>query len=82
MKKTDDEFPGHTTPTDEITARCNKEGIKIVLGKHLDSGNVYVLPAGSDDIEMDSIAPHQLETGAVKNKYLSELIQLTTKKQT
>ena len=82
MKKTDDEFPGYTTPTDEIIARCNKEGIKIVFGKHPDSGNVFVLPAESNDIEMDSISPHQLAIDSVKNEHLAELIQLTTKQKT
>ena len=81
MKQTDDEFPGYTTPTDEIIERCKKEGIKVVLGKHPESGNVFILPADSNDIEMDSIAPHQLEIDNVKNKNLEELIQLTTKKR-
>jgi len=82
MKETDDEFPGYTTPTDEIIERCKKEGIKIVVGKHPDSGNVFVLPAESNDIEMDSISPHQLAIDSVKNEHLVKLIQLTTKKKT
>ncbi|OGF36999.1 hypothetical protein A2303_03300 [Candidatus Falkowbacteria bacterium RIFOXYB2_FULL_47_14] len=81
MKKTDDEYPGYTTPTDEIIGRCKEEGIKVVTGKHSESGNIFVLPAGSNDIEMDSIAPHQLSINAVENEHLRELIRLTTKKE-
>lgn len=80
MKNTDDEFPGYTTPTDEIIERCRREGIKVVTGKYPESGNVFVLPAGSNNIEMDSIAPHQLAIETVQNEYLAELIRLTTKK--
>ena len=81
MKKTDDEYLGHTTPTDEIIGKCKEEGIKIVTGKHPESDNIFVLPSGSNDIEMDSIAPHQLSINAVKNEYLRELIRLTTEKE-
>jgi hypothetical protein len=81
MKQTDDEFPGYTTPTDEIINRCKKEGIKVVFGKYPNSGNVFVLPAGSNDIEMDSIAPHQLAIDTTENEYLIELIRMTTKKE-
>lgn len=82
MKKTDDEFPGYTTPTDEIINRCKEEGIKIVLGGYPDSGSVFILPAGSNDIEMDgSISLHQLVIDNVNNEHLTELIQLTTKSQ-
>ncbi len=81
MKETDNEYPRYTTPIDEIIERCQKEGIKVVTGKHPESGNIFVLPAGSNNIEMDSIAPHQLAIDTVKNKYLEELIRLTTKKE-
>lgn len=81
MKITDNEFPGYTTPIDEIIERCEKEGIKVVTGKHPESGNVFILPAGSNDIEMDSIAPHQLTIESVQNEYLAELIRLITKKE-
>ncbi len=79
MKKDDEEFPGYTTPIDEIIKRCEKEGIKVVLGKHPESGNVFVLPISSTDIEMDSIAPHQLVTETIEDKHLEELIRITTK---
>lgn len=77
MKETDENFPGYTTPTDEIIRRCRKEGIKIVFGNDPHSGDVFVLPTGSDDIRMDSIFPRQLAIEAVTNRYLRELIELS-----
>ena len=82
MKENDDEFPGYTTTVDEIIERCRKEGIKIVTGKHPGSGNVFVLPAESNNIEMDSISPHQLALDGIENEDLIELIQLITEKKT
>lgn len=79
MKNDEDEFPGFTTPIDEIMTRCQAEGIKIVLGKNPDSGNVYVLPAGSNNIEMDSITPYQLNIDHIENEHLKELIELGRK---
>lgn len=80
MKKNDEEFLGYATPIDEIIERCKKEGIKVVLGRYSESGSTFVLPVGSDDIEMDSIASYQLIIDTVKNEDLEELIRLTTKK--
>ena len=55
FKKVDEEYPGYTTPIDELLERFSSEGMKIILGKNPDSGNVFVLPCNSDDIESDSI---------------------------
>jgi hypothetical protein len=74
MKETDEEFPGFTTPIDELLRRFEAEGIKVVLGKNPESGNVYILPALSNDIEMDSIAPKQLQIGENMSGTLRELI--------
>ena len=76
MKETDEEFPGYTTPIEELVARFEAEGIKVVLGKNETSGNVFVLPAGSNNIEMDSIFPHQLEINNIESEELRELIGL------
>ncbi|MFZ2501038.1 MAG: hypothetical protein WAW90_03615 [Minisyncoccia bacterium] len=76
MKAGDEEAPGYTTPTDEIIERMKNEGMKIVLGKNPQSGNVYVLPAQSTDIEMDSISPKRLQISEGMNEKLKELIQL------
>lgn len=74
MKETDEEFPGFTTPIDELLERFKIEGIKVVLGKNPESGNVFILPALSDDIEMDSIAPKQLQIVEDMSGTLRELI--------
>ena len=76
MKAGDEEAPGYTTPTDEIIERMKNEGIKIVLGKNPQSGNVYVLPAQSTDIEMDSMSPKRLQISEGMNEKLRELILL------
>ena len=76
MKAVEEEDPGYTTPIDEIIERFKNEGIKVVLGKNPQSGNVYVLPAESTNIEMDSISPRQLQINEGMNEKLRELILL------
>ena len=77
LKAADEEDPGFTTPIDVLIARCNSEGIKVVLGKNFQSGNVYVLPAQSDDIEQDSINPKYLHTRDGMDERLKKLILMT-----
>jgi len=74
MKTDEEEFPGYTTPIDELIARFQNEGMKVVLGKNPDSGNIYILPAGSDDIEMDSVFPRQLFPSENLDERLLDLI--------
>ena len=76
MKAGEEEDPGYTTPIDELIERFKIEGMKVVLGKYPESGNVFVLPAGSTDIEMDSISPKQLQLTEDMNGKLKELIVL------
>ena len=76
MKESDEKFPGYTTPIEEIIERCKKLGIKIVLGKHPESGNVFVLPADSDNIEMDSFSLDKLKVNDVKSEHLKAAILL------
>lgn len=76
MKADEEEYPGYTTPIDEIVERLKSEGMKVVLGKNPQSGNVFVLPAQSSDIEMDSISPRQLQLSEGMNKKLLELVLL------
>jgi hypothetical protein len=49
MQADDIEFPGYTTPVDTLLDRCRSEGIKVIFGKHPESGNVYIVPAGEGD---------------------------------
>ncbi len=74
MKADEEEYPGYATPIDEIVEKLKSEGMKVVLGKNPESGNVFVLPAQSDNIEMDSISPRQLQLGEEMNEKLRELI--------
>ena len=55
IKGEDELYPGMTTPIDEIIGRMKVEGIKVVLDQRPESGNVYVLPAQSNDVFMDSL---------------------------
>lgn len=79
LKAVDEEYPGYTTPTDEIISKMKTEGIKIVFGEHPESGNVFVLPLLSDNIRMDSLFPRHLETIPEMDESLRSLI-LTHKK--
>jgi len=76
LKAVDEEYPGVTTPTDQIIARMQAEGIKVVFGKHPDSGNVFVLPFLSEDIENDSLSPHHLKIIDEMDDLLRRLILL------
>ena len=74
MKAGEEEDPGYTTPIDEIIERLKNEGMKVILGKNPQSGNVYILPSQSTNIEMDSISPRQLQISEGMNEKLRELI--------
>jgi hypothetical protein len=50
------------------------EGIKISLGAHPENGDVYVLPAMSDDIENDMLFPGYLTVTEGMDKKLKSLI--------
>lgn len=65
---------GYTTPIDTLIERFKQEGMKVVLGTDPTSGNVYILPSESNDIEMDSIFPSQLNPDGVTDEKLKELI--------
>jgi hypothetical protein len=75
-KAQEEEYPGYTTPIDEIIERCNKEGIKVVLGDSPESGNVFILPAGSNDLARDSIYPRQLKITDEMDERIKRLILL------
>ena len=76
MKAGEEEDPGYTTPIDKLVERFKNEGMKVILGKNPQSGNVYVLPAESTNIEMDGISPRQLQLTDEMNEKLKELILL------
>lgn len=69
------EEPEYATPIDEIIERCTREGVKVVLGNNPGSLDVFILPAGSDDIIRDSLFPRHLN-GTVAGESLQKLIKL------
>lgn len=75
LKASDEEYPGYTTPTDEILERLKTEGMKVVLGTNSESGNVFILPALSDDIENDMILPKHFQLSEQLNDKLRKLIE-------
>jgi hypothetical protein len=77
MKAAEEEYPGYTTPIDELIARFRQEGLKVALGKYPESGNVFILPAGSDDIEQDGISPGQLQVNDQMDEKLKTLILMS-----
>ena len=67
--------PDYATPIDDLIEKCQREGIKVVLPERdPESGNVFILPAGSDDIERDSLLLQQLLAGKEIDARLRELI--------
>ena len=76
LKKVGEEYPEYTTPIDELMEKYRTQGIKVVLGKSPESGNVFILPRDSDDIEMDNISPRQLELYDDMDDDLKRLITL------
>jgi len=74
IKVDEEQSPGYSTPIDELLERFRNEGMKVVLGKHPESGNVFILPAQSDDIENDNLFPKHLLPGEEMNEKLKKLI--------
>ena len=71
LKAESEEFPGLVTHIDELIARCNAEGIKIVVVK----GKAFVLPFRSDDVENDSIFPRFLNVSDDMDRNLRVLVK-------
>jgi hypothetical protein len=61
IKVEQEEFPGYSTPIDELIKRFTSEGIKVVLGNH-------------PEIENDSIFPRQLQISESTDEKIKELI--------
>ncbi len=76
IKVTEEKYPGYGTPIDELLERFKNEGMKVVLGAHPESGNVFILPAQSNDIENDAILPRQLQMSDSLDEKIKNLISL------
>jgi hypothetical protein len=79
IKSEQEEFPGFATPIDELVERFKAEGMKVSLGNHPESGNVFIVPFGSDDIENDSLFPRHLMTVSDMDELVNKLILLNKK---
>ena len=62
-----------TAPIDELLKRFEEEGFKITLGQYPESGNVLVMPAGSDDIDNDFLFLKNLSFDGDADERLLEL---------
>ncbi len=78
LKADDDEYPGYTTHVDVILERMKSEGIKIVQANNPQSGNVFAMPAQSNDMS-DSILINHLQVSDHLTKEVQELLLLTKK---
>lgn len=76
LKSAEEELPGYATPIDALIERFENEGMKVALGEYPDSGNVFVMPSGSDDIENDSVFPRHLQIDETMDERLKQLISL------
>jgi len=79
IKEQEDEMPGFTTPVDEVIEKFRLQGMKVVAGKNLVPGKIYILPAQSDDITNDSFFSRHLNIENIKDEKMRELIILSQK---
>ena len=77
IKAVEELFPDYTTPIDTLIERLKNEGMKVVLGKDPTSGNAYILPAQSNDIQKDAIFPKYLQISETMDERLKKLILRT-----
>ncbi len=74
LKADDAKVEGLCTPIDDLIQRFEKEGIKVTFGIDPESGNVFVLPFQSDEVESDGIFPKHLRIDESMDGRLKELI--------
>ena len=74
LRAVDHEHPGLVTPVDTIIERMKKEGVRVVFGEDPKSGNVFVLPLLSENVENDSLFPRHLEIMPGMDETLRNLI--------
>jgi len=74
LKASDEEFPGYVTPIDELLERFRNEGIKVSLGVHPESKDIFILPAQSSDLVNDSILLRHLQIDEAMDERFKKLI--------
>jgi len=76
LKAEYEEFPDYSANTDELIERFKTQGLKVAFSKDSTTGNIFVIPAESSDIEMDSLFPRHLTTLTGMDAMLKKLILL------
>ncbi len=77
IKAEEEQYPGFATPIDNLLARFDSEGMKVVLSPQFpESGNIFILPKGSDDIGNDNLLPRHLQITETMDEKLKKLIEL------
>ena len=76
MKQNWEEEPEYAPNIDELIVRFQQEGMKVVFSKNPTSGNVFLLPSGSDDIVNDSLLPRLLLAQDILDDTLLELVMM------
>lgn len=74
IKADDAEGYSRATPIDELLEKFKNEGMKVVFGSDPESGNVFILPSKSDDIESDNIFPKFLLVNETMDERVKKLI--------
>jgi hypothetical protein len=74
IKAEDQEYPGYTTPIDEILEKLKAQGMKVVLStSDPESGNIFILPSQSEDMD-DSLFPKHLTLSGGMDDKIKRLI--------
>lgn len=76
LKSVAEEFPEYSAQTDELIGRFQTQGMKVVFSKDPKSGNIFVLPLNSEDVEMDNLFPRHLTIAEGMDERLKKLILL------
>src|SRR3989344_6809527 len=76
MRAIDNEFPHYVTPVDTLLDRCRTEGIRVTFGKYPESGNVYIVPAGENEMGNENmrLLPRHLQVNEMMDRTLRALI--------
>jgi len=76
IKSEELEFPGYSTPIDELLEKFEKEGLKIALPKTKESKGIAILPGESKDIIDDNLMLKHLDIGNINDEKLKKLVSL------
>ncbi len=74
LKATAEEFPEYSAQIDELAERFRVQGMKVVFSKDPESGDVFVIPLNSSDMEMDNLFPRHLKVAENMDPRLKKLI--------